>query len=96
MLIGSQQKIANKSLNVSIGGTLLTQVNSVQYSGIIIDKMLLQISNVVSRVRSRVASTVCFGHFHQQYMVFCILLLYCSYLITVMLFGVQLLQSRLQ
>ena len=67
ILIGSQQRIANKSLNVSIGGTLLTQVISVQYLGIIIDNTLswtLQISYVVSRVRSRVASIVCLGHFH--------------------------------
>ena len=40
MLIGSRQKIANKSLNVSIGGILLAQVDSVQYLGVIIDPTL--------------------------------------------------------
>ena len=34
MLIGSHQRIAGKSLNVSIGGTVLNQVNSVWYLGI--------------------------------------------------------------
>ena len=54
MLIGSRQRIANKSLNVSIGGTLLAQVNSVRYLGVLIDNTLswtLHISNVVSSVK---------------------------------------------
>ena len=53
MLIGSRQRIANKSLSVSIGGTLLAQLNSVRYLGVIIDNTLswtLHISSVVSRV----------------------------------------------
>jgi len=59
MLIGNRQRIANKSLDVSIGGSLLTQVNSVRYLGVIIDNALswsLCISNVASRVRSCVTS----------------------------------------
>ena len=93
--VGSRQRIANKSLNVSIGGTLLAQVNSVRYLGILIDSTLswtLHISNVVSKVRSCVASIIRYGS-HHRYFVFCILLLCCRYLITVMLFGVLLLPS---
>ena len=37
MLIGSHQRIAGKSLNVSVGGTVLNQVKSIQYLGILID-----------------------------------------------------------
>ena len=62
--VGSRQRIANKSLNVSIGGTLLAQVNSVRYLGILIDNTLswtLHISNVVSKVRSCVASIIRYG-----------------------------------
>ena len=54
MLIGGHQRIAGKSLNVSVGGTVLNQVNSVQYLGILIDPTLswsLHICNIVSRIR---------------------------------------------
>ena len=64
MLLGSRQRIANKSLDVSVGGTSLPQVNSVRYLGIIIDNTLswsLHISSVVSRVRSHVASLIRYG-----------------------------------
>ena len=40
-LIRSCQKIANKTLNISIGGTLLAQASSVHYVGITIDPTLL-------------------------------------------------------
>ena len=51
--MGSRQRIANKTLNVSVGGTLLTQVSSVRYLGVTIDPTLswnLPVSNVVSRI----------------------------------------------
>ena len=54
MLIGSYQRIAGKSLNVSVGDTVLNQVNSVWYLGILIDPTLswsLYICNIVSRVK---------------------------------------------
>jgi len=59
MLIGSRQRVANKTLYVSVGGNRLTQVNSVRYSGVLIDSVLswtLQIFSMVSRIRSRLAS----------------------------------------
>ena len=40
MLIGSRQRVANKELCVSIGGNVLTQVNSVRYLGVLIDPVL--------------------------------------------------------
>ena len=40
MLIGSHQRVANKELCVSIGGNVLTQVNSVRYLGVLIDPVL--------------------------------------------------------
>ena len=49
---------------MSIGGTLLAQENSVRYLGVLIDNTLswtLYISNVVFRVRFRVASIVHYG-----------------------------------
>ena len=64
MLIGSRQRVANKSLHVSVGGNRLTQVNSVRYLGVLIDSMLswtLQICNMVSRIRSRLASIARYG-----------------------------------
>jgi len=64
MLIGSCQRIANKTLNVTVWGKVLTQVGSVCYLGVTIDLSLswnLQVSNVVSRVRSWVASLLQFG-----------------------------------
>ena len=53
MLIGSRQRIANKAINVSVGGTLLTTANSVRYLVITIDPTLswnLHVSDVVSKV----------------------------------------------
>ena len=51
MLIGSCQRIANKTLNVSVGGTVLNRATSVRYLGVIIDPTLSwssHIFNVVS------------------------------------------------
>jgi len=95
MLIGSQQRIANKSLKVSIGGSSLTQVNSVRYLEVIIDNMLswnLHISNVVSRVRSCVASIIRYGTLPPA------VLLYTAFVLpfTVMLFGIPPLLNSLQ
>ena len=56
MLIGSRQRVANKGLGISVGGNMLTQVNSVRYLGVLIDPVLswtLHINRMVSRVRSR-------------------------------------------
>ena len=64
MLIGSRQRVANKGLGISVGGNMLTQVNSVRYLGVLIDPVLswtLHINRMVSRVRSRLASIVCYG-----------------------------------
>ena len=64
MLIGSHQRVANKTLHVSVGGNRLTQVNSVRYLGVLIDSTLswtLQICNMVARIRSRLASIACYG-----------------------------------
>ena len=47
-----------------LGGKLLTQVSSIHYLGVVIDPSLswnLYISNVVSKVRSRIASLFRFG-----------------------------------
>ena len=41
MLIGNSQRVADKALNVSIGGNVLTQVNSVWYLGVLIDLIVL-------------------------------------------------------
>ena len=40
MLIGSRQRVANKTLHVSVAGNRLSQVNSVQYFGVLIDSTL--------------------------------------------------------
>ena len=64
LLIGGHQRIANKGINVSVGGTLLTTASSVRYLGVTIDPTLswnLHVSDVVSKVRSRVASILRFG-----------------------------------
>ena len=64
MLIGSRQRVADKALRVSVGGNVLTQVNSVRYLGVLIDPVLswtLHIRSMVSRVRSRLASIVRYG-----------------------------------
>ena len=68
MLIWSRQRIANKTLNVLVGGTLLTQVSFVHYLGVTIDPTLswnLHVSNVVSIVRSRIASLFVLDLYHQ-------------------------------
>jgi len=93
LLIGSRQRVANKTLNVSVGGKLLTQVSFVCYLGVTIDPSLswnLHISNVVSRVRSQIASLFCFGSLSP--VVFCMLYT-ASLMTTVMLFGPLQLQS---
>ena len=64
MLIESCQRVADKTLNVSVGGNVLTQVNSVRYLGVLIDPILswtLHIHGMVSRIRSRLASVVRYG-----------------------------------
>ena len=64
MLIGSRQKILNKSLNVSVGGAALRQANFVRYLGVLLDPTLswsLHVCNVVSRVRSRLSSIFRYG-----------------------------------
>jgi len=64
LLIGSRQRVADKKLNVSVGGKLLAQVSSVHYLGVTIDSSLswnLHISNVVSKIRSQIVSLFCFG-----------------------------------
>ena len=42
LLIGSCQRIANKLINVSVGGTLLTTASSGHYLGITVDPTLLE------------------------------------------------------
>ena len=64
MLIGSHQRVANKELCVSVGGNVLTQVNSVRYLGVLIDPVLswtLHINTMASRIRSRLSSILCYG-----------------------------------
>ncbi|MCY3928860.1 MAG: reverse transcriptase domain-containing protein [Acidobacteria bacterium] len=64
MLIGSHQKVADKTLHVSVGDNRLAQVNSVRYLGVLIDSVLswsLHINNMVSRIRSRLAAIVRYG-----------------------------------
>ena len=64
MLIGSHQRVANKELCVSIGGNVLTQVNSVRYLGVLIDTVLswtLHINTMASRIRSRLSSIFRYG-----------------------------------
>ena len=59
MLIGSRQRVAGQTLSVSIGGSVLSRVHSVRYLGVLIDSALswnLHICNMLSRVRSRLAS----------------------------------------
>ena len=53
--------MAGKELNVSVGGNMLTQVNSAQYLGVLIDSVLswtLHVRSMVSRIRSRLALIV--------------------------------------
>ena len=64
MLVGSRQKLMGKSFNVSIGGALLTQVNSFCYLGVLIDSTLswsTHVNNVISRVRHRLATIIRYG-----------------------------------
>ena len=66
MLIGSCQRVAGKELNVSVGGNMLTQVNSAWYTylGVLIDSVLswtLHVHSMVSRIRSRLALIVRYG-----------------------------------
>ena len=99
MLIGSPQKISNKALNVSVGGAALRQVSSVRYLGILIDSTLswsLHVYNIVARVRSRIFSICHYGTLPPA--VVCLLysaeLLFCLYLIIVILCGVPLQLNR--
>ena len=64
MLIGCRQRVAGKELNVSVGGNMLTQVNSVRYLGVLIDSVLswtLHVHSMISRIRSRLALIVRYG-----------------------------------
>ena len=64
MLVGSRQKIMSKSFNVSVGGALLTQVNSIRYLGVLVDSTLswaTHVSSVISRVRHRLATIIRYG-----------------------------------
>jgi len=94
MLIGSQQRLSGKALTVLIGGTVLNQVKSLQYLGVLIDSTLswsLHITSVASRVRSRISSILRFEHYHLQYYVCYIPHLSCPCSIIVMWFGLLLL-----
>ena len=56
--------MADKALSVSVGGNVLTQVNSVQYLSVLIDPVLswtLNVRSMVTRIRSRLASVVRYG-----------------------------------
>ena len=60
----SRQRVAGRTLSVSVGGSVLSQVHSVRYLGVLIDCVLswnLHICNMVSRVRSKLASMIRFG-----------------------------------
>jgi len=64
MLIDSRQRVSDQTLSVSAGGSVLSQVHSVRYLGVLIDSTLswnLHICNMISRVRSRLASIIWFG-----------------------------------
>jgi len=62
LYIGSCQRIANKVINVSVGGMLLTTASSVCYLRIAIDPTLMEFACfVVSKVQSRVTSIFKFG-----------------------------------
>jgi len=66
MLIGSHQRVSDQTLSVSVGGSVLSQVHSVQHLGVLIDTTLswnLHICDMISRVRSRLASIIWFGSF---------------------------------
>ena len=97
MVIGSHQKVANKSLHVSVGGNRLTQVNSVRYLGVLIDYVgslyvyCLGTCRFVmaSKIRSRLTSIACYmGHCHLQCFVY-----YKHCMTAMMLFGLQQLQN---
>ena len=64
MLIGSRQRVAGHTLSVSVSGSVLSQVHSVRYLGVLNDPVVswnLHICNMISRVRSRLASIIQFG-----------------------------------
>ena len=64
MFVGSRQKLMGKSFNVSVGGALLTQVNSICYLGVLIDSTLswlTHVNYVISRVRHRLATIIHYG-----------------------------------
>ena len=64
MLIDSRQRVSDQTLSVSVGVSVLSQVHSVRYFGVLIDSMLswnLHICSMISRVRSRLASIIWFG-----------------------------------
>ena len=56
MLIGSWQKLRNRSVSVSINGRALTSVTSTHYLGVLIDQHLtwkLHVANVLKWIRSK-------------------------------------------
>ena len=56
--------MSHQTLSVSVGGSVLSQVHSVQYLGVFIDSTLpwsLHICNMISRVTSRLVSIIRFG-----------------------------------
>jgi len=71
MLIGSRQ-VLHQTLSVSVGRSVLSQVHSIRYLGVLNDSTLslnLHICNMVSRVRSRLASIVSFATCYIVYII---------------------------
>ena len=62
MLIGSWQKLWNRSMSVSINGKALASVTSTRYLGVLIDQHLiwkLHVANVLTRIRSKLYALYC-------------------------------------
>ena len=56
LLIGSWQKLQNRSVSVSVNGRALTSVTSTSYLGVLIDQHLtwkLHVANVLKQIRSK-------------------------------------------
>ena len=59
MLIGSWQKLRNRSVSVSINGKALASVTNTRYLGVLIDQYLtwkLNVANVLKWIRSKLYS----------------------------------------
>ena len=77
MLIGTCQRVADKTLSVSVGGNVLTQVNSVWYLGVLINSALSWTLHIhISRIRSRHASVVHYGSLSP--VVLCVVFSFCD------------------